>query len=388
MDDSTQLQLLTKNMHLESDGDDRCQPVIGGRQVDEIPITEAQLPNGQRIKLLKTLLSSACERNCFYCPFRAGRDMPRATFKPEQMAKTFISIHDAGLVEGIFLSSGVVGGGVRTQDLLIDTAAILRKKYRYRGYLHLKIMPGAGQDQVARAMHYASRISVNLEAPNTARLQLLAPRKAFTEELLQPLIWAEEIRTNRSSHRTWNGRWPSSTTQFVVGAVGESDLELLSTSEYLYRNTNISRAYYSRFNPIEDTPFEDLPPASEMRQHRLYQASFLIRDYGFELEEMPFSQAGFLPRAIDPKLAWAQAHLLHTPMEINSSNKQELIRVPGIGPKGAFAIMKHRQGGKLRSLGDLRKLGIQAARVAPFILLNGRRPPHQPALFSQGLEKF
>jgi predicted DNA-binding helix-hairpin-helix protein len=373
---------LTQNMDLEPDGDARCQPVIGGRPVDDIPITEAQLPNGRRIKLLKTLLSSACERNCYYCPFRAGRDMPRATFKPDQMAKTFISIYHAGIVEGIFLSSGVVGGGVRTQDLLIDTAAILRTRFRYRGYLHLKIMPGVEQDQVSRAMHYASRISVNLEAPNTERLQLLAPRKAFTEELLQPLIWAEEIRANRSPHQTWNGRWPSSTTQFVVGAVGETDLELLSTSAYLYRNTNIARAYYSRFNPIEDTPFEGLPPASEVRQHRLYQASFLLRDYGFELEEMPFNQEGFLPRTIDPKLAWAQANLLHNPIEVNSSGKRDLMRIPGIGPKGASAIVKHRPGGKFNNLGDLIKLGIRVERVAPFILLNGKRPPRQPALFA------
>ena len=188
MDASTQLRLLTENMDLEPDGDVRCHPVIGGRNMDEIPITEAQMPNGQRIKLLKTLLSSACERNCYYCPFRAGRDMQRATFKPDQMAKTFISIQKAGLVEGIFLSSGVVCGGVRTQDLLIDTAAILRDKYKYRGYLHLKIMPGAERDQVVRSMHYASRISVNRDAPNTSRLQMLAPRKAYTEELLQPLI--------------------------------------------------------------------------------------------------------------------------------------------------------------------------------------------------------
>ena len=209
---------LSSNMELESDGEVDCRPVVAGRQLDEIPITEAQLPNGRRIRLLKTLLSSACERNCYYCPFRVGRDMRRATFSPDEMAATFIEVYRRGHVEGIFLSSGVVGGGVRTQDKLVATAELLRKKYKFKGYLHLKLMPGAEREQVFQSMHYASRISANLEAPNTHRLQQLAPRKAFTEELLQPLLWADDIRRNHSSHQTWNGRWPSSATQFVVGA--------------------------------------------------------------------------------------------------------------------------------------------------------------------------
>ncbi len=381
MEPLQQLGLLSSNMHLEPDGDTTCDPVIGGQRLEQIPITLAQMPNGKRIRLLKTLLSSACERDCYYCPFRAGRDMRRATFKPDEMARTFLAIHEAGAVEGLFLSSGIVGGGVRTQDKLIDTAEILRKQYRYRGYLHIKIMPGAERDQVERSMHVASRISVNLEAPNTRRLHMLAPRKEFTEELLQPLIWAEEIRTSQSAHRTWNGRWPSTVTQFVVGAVGESDLELLSTSEFLYRATRLTRAYYSRFDPIKDTPFEDLPPESETRQHRLYQASFLLRDYGFDLEEMPFDRDGRLPLKVDPKLAWAHANLSHAPVEINRVGRQQLLRIPGIGPKGAAKILRNRSFHKLQELGDLRRLGIRAERALPFILLDGRRPTQQLNLF-------
>ncbi|HLF91505.1 MAG TPA: radical SAM protein, partial [Anaerolineales bacterium] len=268
-----QLHLLTQDMHLEPDGDGEksCNPIINGKvmgnvplnaanQSQFIPVSEVVMPNGKRMKVLKTLLTSACERNCYYCPFRAGRDMRRATYKPEQMAQTFMNMHRAKLVEGLFLSSGIAGGGIRTQDKLLDTVDIIRNKYQYKGYIHLKIMPGSEHAQVERAMHLASRISVNLEAPNTDRLQKLAPNKIFTEELLQPLLWAEEIRRNQSPYKTWNGRWPSSVTQFVVGAVGETDLELLATSEKLYRQSRLQRAYFSAFSPILDTPFENLPP--------------------------------------------------------------------------------------------------------------------------------
>jgi hypothetical protein len=213
-----QLRLLTQDMNLEPDGEHSCNPVIHGKAIGNVPLNAAQsqfipvsevvMPNGKRMKVLKTLLTSACERNCYYCPFRAGRDMPRATYQPEQMAQTFMNMHRARLVEGMFLSSGIAGGGVRTQDKLLDTVDIIRNKYQYKGYIHLKIMPGSEYAQLERAMHLASRVSVNLEAPNTDRLQKLAPKKTFTEELLQPLLWAEEIRQNQSPHQTWNSSPP------------------------------------------------------------------------------------------------------------------------------------------------------------------------------------
>jgi len=227
MDTTSRLQLLSQDMNLETDSEIECKPIAHGKQTEDLPITEAVMPNGRRIKLLKTMVTSACERNCYYCPFRVGRDMPRATFSPDELAKTYLQLYYAKTVEGLFISSGIIGGGVRIQDLIIDTADILRNKYIYRGYMHVKIMPGAEKDQVIRAMQLGSRVSINLEAPNTERLQQLAPRKTFLDELLQPLAWAKEIRTNSSPHKTWNGLWPSSATQFVVGAVNETDLELI-----------------------------------------------------------------------------------------------------------------------------------------------------------------
>ena len=154
-------------------------------------------------------------------------------------------------------------------------------------------------------MHLADRLSINLEAPNTTRLASLAPIKQFSEELLQPLRWIDEIRRDQPSIRGWNGRWPSTTTQFVVGAVGESDVELLESTEYLFRQVHLRRPYYSAFNPITGTPFENLPAENPEREFRLYQASFLLRDYGFHMEELPFLPGGRLPLDQDPKQAWA-----------------------------------------------------------------------------------
>ena len=380
MDAITRLKMLSNQMTFEPDLEQK-PACFTKKQEEQIFIHPAQMPNGQNIKLLKTLLSSTCERDCFYCPFRAGRDFRRATFQPEEFAKLFMQLHCANLAEGVFLSSGIAAGGVRTQDKLLDTADILRNKLGFRGYLHLKVMPGSERAQVERAMLLADRVSVNLEAPNTERLARLAPHKVFLEELLQPLKWADEIRRTENPHRAWKGRWPSTVTQFVAGGADESDLELLTTTAWLNKNVGLKRAYYSAFHPIRDTPFENKTAVDPQREHRLYQASFLLRDYGFDLEELPFTIEGSLPLADDPKLAYAQTNLVHTPVELNRADKRALLRVPGIGPKGVEAILKARRAGKLRDISRLRALGVNAIRAAPFILLDGKRPAQQIALF-------
>jgi predicted DNA-binding helix-hairpin-helix protein len=344
---------------------------------EDLGVFHAAMPGGKTFPLLKTLLTSACERNCNYCPFRAGRNYRRATFSPDEMAKTFMDMRRAGLVEGLFLSSGMIGGGIRTQEKITDTAEILRLKYKFRGYIHLKIMPGSEKGQVVRAMRLANRLSVNLEAPNSSRLHTLAPLKNFEQELLQPLRWIEEIRHSQPAQEGWNGRWPSSTTQFVVGGGDESDLELLSTVHFLFRKLQLRRTYFSAFRPVPDTPLENLPAEDPLRQHRLYQASYLFRDYGFDLEELPFSQDGNLPRELDPKRAWAEQYLLHEPLEVNEAAPQELLRVPGVGPKSARTIIQARRQGTLRALPDLRKLGVRTAPMESYVLLDGKRPHRQ-----------
>jgi predicted DNA-binding helix-hairpin-helix protein len=363
----------------------RPQPAPRRRaNAPDLPISHAVLPDGRKMPLLKTLLTSACERNCYYCPFRAGRNYRRTTFQPEELGKAFMDMQRAGMVEGIFLSSGIIKGGISTQDRILDTAEILRHKLGWQGYLHLKIMPGAEKAQVERAMQLADRISVNLEGPNTRRLQQLAPLKQFMDELLQPLQWAEEIRKTQPRQQGWKGRWPSLTTQFVVGAVGESDLELLTTAGYLYQKLRLSRTYFSGFHPVQDTPLAEQPPVNPWREHRLYQASFLLRDYGFDMEEMPFDAEGNLPLDADPKLGWARTYLREMPVEVNRASRETLLRVPGIGPKGAAAILRARRRGRLRDLADLRQIGVVTSRLAPFVLLDGRRPPHQLRLFQEG----
>lgn len=376
MDSIAQLSLINTNASLEADST-REHPACYKGKATDLPITEAVMPNGQTIKLLKTMVTSACERDCYYCPFRAGRDLRRATFTPDDLAKTYMMLYYAKAVDGIFLSSGIIGGGVRIQDKIIATAEILRQRYAYKGYLHAKIMPGAEKDQVIRLMELASRVSLNLEAPNTERLRHLAPHKTFMEELVRRLLWVDEIRRNRSPFKTWNGRWPSSATQFVVGAVGESDMELITTSEKMFQRANLRRVYFSRFNPQKDTPLENHPAENPWRQHRLYQSSYLLRDYGFSMEELPFSQDGNLPLHTDPKLIWAQGHLAETPLELNQADRENLLRVPGIGKVGAERILQARRTRALTDLHQLKTLGVNAKRAAPFVLLNGKRPEFQ-----------
>ncbi len=205
MDLFERLTTLSSQMNLEPAEDQGC-PKLSPRQQDAANVSLAVMPNGKRIALLKTLLTSACERNCYYCPFRAGRDYRRTSLKPEEMAQAFDAMHRAGIVQGMFLSSGVAGGSMRTQDQIIASAEILRRKFHFRGYLHLKLMPGAQRAQVERLMQLADRVSLNLEAPNAQRLERLAPRKAFMDELIQPLRWVEEIRHTQPAYQGWNGR--------------------------------------------------------------------------------------------------------------------------------------------------------------------------------------
>lgn len=386
MDTRTTLKLLSSQMSLEPDTehqpDSRDPACPTNKEEDQIHVYAAHLPNSKKIRLLKTLLTSACEKDCFYCPFRAGREFERAIFKPDEFAGLFNKLNLSGVVDGIFLSSGVAGGGVTTEDKLLDTADILRHKFSFRGYLHLKIMPGAEKDQVFRAMQLADRVSINLEAPNTHRLTRMAPQKQFFEELLQPLIWIDDIRRTLPADKGWNGRWASSVTQFVAGGSDKSDLELLTTTHWLYKKVRLKRAYFSAFSPVPNTPLENKPPVDPIREHRLYQASFLLRDYDFDVEDLPYSKEGNLPLDVDPKLAWANLNLAHEPVEINDAERHELIRIPGIGPRGADAIIKARLQGRLFEISNLRKLGIAIQRAAPFILMNGRRAPEQVLMFN------
>jgi len=301
--------------------------------------------------------------------------MKRITFRADEMAKTYDGMQRAQVVDGLFLSSGIIKGSVTTQDKIIDTAEILRNQYHYRGYIHLKIMPGAEYDQIRRAMQLADRVSVNLEGATEERLQRLAPKKEYWTELIRRLQWIGELQ-KRERLRA------NAVTQFVVGAVGDTDVELLQVSERLYHQFGLRRAYYSGFHPISQTPFEELAPTPAQRQHRLYQASFLLRDYGWQFEDLTFQQDANLRLDVDPKQAWADEHLRQRPVEINKADRTALLHIPGIGPKGADAILRGRRQGQIRELAQLRHMGIRdVRRAAPYLLLDGHAPAQQLRLF-------
>lgn len=351
----------------------------GSCSLENLPVYNAVVSGGKRIRLLKSLLTSVCENNCGYCGIRWGKDSRRVTFQPDEMANLFLQLYNARACEGLFLSSGIAGGGMRTQDRLIATAEILRRR-GYRGYLHLKVMPGAERDQVAQAMRLADRVSINLEAPDAEHLACIAPRKD-AGALFEPLLWMESIRKTGDPRRSWNGRWPSSSTQFVVGAAGESDRDLLRMAERLRKEAGLARIHYSTFTPEEGTPLAGLPAENPARTFRLYQADFLIRDYGFHPEEM-LDSGDFLTLNEDPKLRFARQHLAASPVEINRAGREELLRVPGIGPRMARAILDARRGGtRIRTIEDLRRMGASTTRAQEFILINGRSPVRQMRLF-------
>jgi predicted DNA-binding helix-hairpin-helix protein len=387
MDILDKIKLTSLNMPFEAAEDvghshsmSNCPNDLSGLK-DRFPVTHAHLPNGRTVPLLKTMQTSVCENDCNYCCFRSGRDTPRASLTPDELASAVVKLTRAGIAKGLFLSSGLAGGGVRTQDKLLATAEILRHKYYYREYIHLKIMPGAEKDQIFRAMQLADRVSINLEGANETSLSKLAPHKIFFEELLRPLQIIEDIRNSAPPHLAWKRAWPSSCTQFVVGAVDESDLNLLQTTHQLQSHFKITRAYYSNFSPVSDTPFENLPPSNPWRQHRLYQAFFMLRDYQFDFEELPFSPSGNLSLEKDPKLLWADANLLNSPIEINTADYAQLLRIPGIGAISAKKIIQSRNYGKIRDIQTLSKMGISTSRASAFILLDGWRPAYQPGLF-------
>jgi putative DNA modification/repair radical SAM protein len=346
-------------------------------------IYPAVLPDGRRVKLLKVLLTNVCEKNCAYCAVRAGTDGRRISFLPDELALVFDQMVRRRLVEGLFLSSGVCGNARRTMDRMLATVELVRQRYQFNGYVHLKLLPGITRSQVERAGQIAQRISVNLEAPNSQRLSQIAPRK-HRDELLNPMRWASEfIRSDPDRASGGRGSWAPSgqTTQFVVGAADESDREILTTVDHLYRKIGLHRAYFSAFQPVRGTPLEDHAYTPAWREHRLYQCDFLFRQYDFDLDDLVFDGQDHLPREADPKTLWAQRHPEFFPVEVNRASRKTLLRVPGIGPRSVSRILSVRRETSFRSLRDLRGTGAVAGRAAPYILLGGRRPDYQLPLW-------
>jgi putative DNA modification/repair radical SAM protein len=327
----------------------------------------SQVGGGRTVKLLKVLQTNVCEFDCFYCEHRASRDVPRTYVSPDELAKTFMQMHRARLVDGLFLSSGITKKVDTMQERIVQTAEILRGRYRFRGYIHLKIMPGSSPAAVERTVQLADRVSLNLEAPTPGHLSRLSSKKEFLDGILTRMVWI-----NRLTEQQPGLARAGQITQFVVGAAGESDLDLLQTTDRLYREIKLRRAYFSAFSPIPGTPLDHLPPAPLLRQHRLYQADWLLRFYGFSVDELAFDERGHLPLAADPKLAWALRHPEFFPLELSTAPAELLLRVPGIGPLSAKRIAEVRRTTAITDRKQLTRLGVVAKRAEPFLLLGGR----------------
>lgn len=283
---------------------------------------------------------------------------------PEEMAKAFDSAYSRHLVDGLFLSSGIIKNPEATMTLMLDTAAILREKYDYRGYLHLKIMPGTSSNCIGEAMKLADRVSLNIESPTESTLADLSPDK----ELKKGFFYTLSLIKRERRRRLFAGqKVPSLTTQFVIGASRETDREIIKTTHFLYKNFGLTRVFYSAFRPVPGTPLEKQPAASLAREHRLYQADFLMRYYRFDPWEIPLNEKGFLSELIDPKTVWAQNHPEIFPINLNRANYWQLLKVPGIGPVSAKKIIKMRQKAKIRSFSQFLNRCFQINKLSPYI---------------------
>lgn len=365
MDLEEKIRHLTSPLELEvtglREGQGRVVPPCGS----PLPGVTYVWCGSRVVPLLKILQTNACSYDCAYCPWRAGRKIRRTHFKPEELAHLVARAYNAGYIEGLFLSSGIPQDPVRTMDSLLATAEILRNRLDFTGYLHLKIMPGSQKAQIERAVQLADRVSVNLEAPSSKHLSQLTRVKQMERDLLSSLEWASQAML-------LGGASSGMTTQFVVGASGESDWDLLLRTHELYKEYCLRRVYYSAFRPIPDTPLEGRPFTPPLREKRLYQASFLLRDYGFQPSDLQFDSQGNLPLDLDPKEAFALAQVKAFPIEINTASYEELIRVPGIGPLSARRILARRSLRSFQDPQELKYLGVSLNRALPFILLKGK----------------
>lgn len=336
-------------------------------------IYPATMPDGRTILLFKVLLSNDCHNDCAYCATRCSSGHQRATFEEEELARLFLELRRRGLAEGMFLSSGIWRSANETMDRMLVTADLLRGKYQFDGFLHLKVIPGASLDRVERAAQLADRISINLEAPNSDALSQISPNKDFDLDLIRRMQWIGAL-IDRSDTRA-----KGHTTQFIVGAANETDRDILGTTTRLYDRFGLSRAYFSAFQPIEGSPLTDKPSTPPMREHRLYQCDYLFRKYDFALDELLFGEDGDLTLDENPKKVWADAHPEIFPIEINQASKSQLLRVPGIGPRAAGRILRARRKGKLHTVEELRGTGCVTKWAAPYVTIDGKLGAPRPA---------
>lgn len=328
------------------------------------------LPRGGTSVMLKTLLSNACVNDCRYCPFRSDQDFRRCTLTPDEIARAFMAYVRQKKVFGLFLTSAVVRDPDYTMDRMTAVARILRARYQYPGYVHLKIIPGASDAAIEEAVSLASAVSLNVEAPTRSAFRSLSTRKDYDRDIVRPMRLISRLTERGTPHAG-----VKQTTQFVVGAAGESDADIVKATFGLYRRLGLSRVYFSAYQRgfgDPELPGERNAPAQPEDlltcEHRLYQVDWLIRKYGFTDEEIPFEPDGSLSLAADPKQTWAQHHPERFPVDINSAHRSELLRVPGLGPVTVKRILDLRtNGGRIRSIEQLGKPGKLLRKAETYI---------------------
>lgn len=329
-------------------------------------ICHSYTPDGRCVSLLKVLMTNSCQNNCKYCVNRVSNDFERAGFEPEELAKLFIELYRRNYLEGIFLSSGVQRSANHTMERMVQVAEILRYRYKYRGYIHLKALPHCSPDLIERGAQLADRMSVNLESPNPDRLKLIAGEKNFMLDLIEPI---NAIQKQIKKGLLKAGQ----TTQFVVGAAGETDLELLKTTNWLYKQKSLKRAYFSAFVPVGEPIIPGQKPVPLLREHRLYQADWLMRFYEFELNDLVLQKDANLSLDLDPKMVVAINQAERFPIEINTAPYKTLLRVPGVGPTAAKRIWRVRREHRFTDINELKNVGVVVKRAKPFILINGKK---------------
>lgn len=342
-----------------------CETTDKNRRRIDVPrdgIYPATGPDGRKTILLKVLQSNECSGDCAYCVNTCSRETTRASFEAEELANLFTTYHREGIVEGLFLSSGVGRDAEACMDEVLSTVELVRRR-GFTGYVHTKILPGANRDQVARAAELSTRLSINIEVPGKRRLSELSSTKDFRLDILRRMRWVGD--------EVLKGRVPGGqTTQFIVGASGEADSEILSSMDYLYGRLGVFRCYFSAFSPIKDTPLESAVAAPAVRAHRLYQSDFLLRQYDFDVDDIPLNEGGFLSLTQDPKTLFAQANPDFYPVDLNEADYMALLKVPGIGPKTAGKIVSTREAKVIHGIRDIKRLGIMRKSL-PYLELSG-----------------
>jgi putative DNA modification/repair radical SAM protein len=339
-------------------------------------ICHSYTPDGRCVSLLKILLTNHCVYDCRYCVNRSSSDTPRARFTVEEVVTLTMEFYRRNYIEGLFLSSGIIRDSDYTMEQVTLVAKTLRDRENFRGYIHLKTIPGASNDLIKDAGLYADRLSVNVELPTIGDLERLAPEKKRVEieEAMQSIkVRREEIKDDQSRGLSAPRFAPAGqSTQMIVGATATADREILSTSSHLYQTHKLRRVYYSAFSPI---PHADsrLPGQSPplIREHRLYQADWLIRFYGFESNELTSPESPQLALDIDPKTAWAIRNRDQFPVDVNRASREMLLRVPGIGERGVKRILQTRKHHAIRDE-DLPRIGILYKRARPFLVTADR----------------